>query len=283
MAQITLNSTGVASSGALALQSNGTTTALTIDASQNVGIGTVSPGFKLDVSGGNARMTSGASTADLLMVDTGTTSGNVRLRSESNAMKFITGNGISATIDSSGNLLVGATSAIVYGAFEKFTISNPSGNAAVLSAGGNTYPTLYIAHNYGSGTQTYLYFVYNGTGTGSITSTGSTTNYGSLSDYRLKENIQPLIGALSKVMQLNPVSYTWKASGESDDGFIAHELQEVCPSAVTGEKDAVDENGNPKYQGIDTSFLVATLTAAIKEQQTLITNLTDRITALEAK
>jgi hypothetical protein len=71
--------------------------------------------------------------------------------------------------------------------------------------------------------------------------------------------------------------------GSAGEGFIAHELQEVVENCVTGEKDAVNEDGSPKYQGIDTSFLVATLTAAIQEQQALITTLTDRITALENK
>jgi hypothetical protein len=61
------------------------------------------------------------------------------------------------------------------------------------------------------------------------------------------------------------------------------ELAEVAPDAVTGEKDAVNEDGSIKPQGIDTSFLVATLTAAIQEQQALITALTARITALENK
>jgi L-threonylcarbamoyladenylate synthase len=64
-------------------------------------------------------------------------------------------------------------------------------------------------------------------------------------------------------------------------GFIAHELAEVVPQAVTGEKDAVDAEGKPVYQGIDTSFLVATLTAAIQEQQAIITALTARVEALE--
>jgi hypothetical protein len=77
--------------------------------STGLGIGTSSPAQKLDVSGGNARISSGSSTADLLMVDTGTTSGNVRLRSESNAMKLITGGGVSATLDSAGNLGIGVT------------------------------------------------------------------------------------------------------------------------------------------------------------------------------
>jgi hypothetical protein len=90
-----------------------------------------------------------------------------------------------------------------------------------------------------------------------------------------------MTGALAKVAALKPVTYTWKVDGSAGEGFIAHELQEVIPGAVTGEKDAVDAEGNPQYQGIDTSFLVATLTAAIQEQQAIIESLTARIEALE--
>ena len=74
-----------------------------------------------------------------------------------------------------------------------------------------------------------------------------------------------MTGALAKVSALKPVTYSWKVDGSAGEGFIAHELQAVVPDCVTGEKDAVDEEGNPVYQGIDTSFLVATLTAAIQE------------------
>ena len=92
-----------------------------------------------------------------------------------------------------------------------------------------------------------------------------------------------MVGALATVAQLKPVTYNWKIDGSDGQGFIAHELQAVVPDCVSGEKDAVDAEGKPQYQGIDTSFLVATLTAAIQEQQTLIEALTARLTALEAK
>jgi hypothetical protein len=92
-----------------------------------------------------------------------------------------------------------------------------------------------------------------------------------------------MTGALAKVALLKPVNYKWKFDGSEGEGFIAHELAEVCPNAVTGEKDAVNAEGNPIHQGIDTSFLVATLTAAIQEQQALITALTARIEALETQ
>ena len=98
-----------------------------------------------------------------------------------------------------------------------------------------------------------------------------------------------MTGALDKVLTLKPVTYKWKIDGSNGEGFIAHELAEVVPDCVTGEKDAVetidefDSEGKvigikevPKYQGVDTSFLVATLTAAIQE-------LNAKVIALEAK
>jgi hypothetical protein len=92
-----------------------------------------------------------------------------------------------------------------------------------------------------------------------------------------------MTGALDKVALLKPCTYTWKADGLAGQGFIAHELAEVCPDAVSGEKDAVNADGSIKPQGIDTSFLVATLTAAIQEQQAIITDLKARVEALENK
>jgi hypothetical protein len=108
-------------------------------------------------------------------------------------------------------------------------------------------------------------FYRNSTTAGYITTSGNTVSYATSSDYRLKENIAPMTGALATVSALKPVTYKWKVDGSSGQGFIAHELQAVVPECVTGEKDAVDEEGKPIYQGIDTSFLVATLTAAIQE------------------
>jgi len=118
-----------------------------------------------------------------------------------------------------------------------------------------------------------------GTQVGSIAINASTTSYNTSSDYRLKNTISPMTGALAKVALLKPSAYKWNVDGSDGEGFIAHELAEVCPSAVTGAKDAVDADGNPKYQGIDVSFLVATLTAAIQEQQAIIESLKARLDA----
>ena len=133
------------------------------------------------------------------------------------------------------------------------------------------------------------------TAVGNISCSTSATFYNTSSDYRLKENIQPMQNALAVVQQLNPVTYTWKADGSDGQGFIAHELQSVVPDCVTGEKDAVrtvdvfDEDGEkigtkeePVYQGIDASFLVATLTKAIQELNAKIEGQQAEIDALKA-
>jgi hypothetical protein len=117
--------------------------------------------------------------------------------------------------------------------------------------------------------------------TGAITSSGATTSYTSASDYRLKDNFAPITGALNIISSLNPVTYTWKSDGSPGHGFIAHELQEVVPDAVVGEKDAVDSDGNIKPQGIDKSYLISYLTAAIQELSAKNAALEARLAALE--
>jgi hypothetical protein len=113
----------------------------------------------------------------------------------------------------------------------------------------------------------------NGT-VGSITTSGSATAYNTSSDYRLKEDWQPMSGATERLKQLKPVNFAWKVDGSRVDGFLAHEAAEVVPECVSGEKDAVDDEGNPIYQGIDQSKLVPLLVATIQELEA-------RIAALE--
>jgi hypothetical protein len=171
-------------------------------------------------------------------------------------------------IDSLGNLLVGQTDT---------GLQNSNGWDF------NRNAQAYANHASGTGSGTaYWIFGLNTVPIGSISQSGTTAvAYNTSSDYRLKHDIQPMTGALAKVQQLKPVTYKWNADDSESQGFIAHELQEVVPECVTGEKDAVDAEGKPQYQGIDTSFLVATLTAAIQEQQAIITALTARVEALE--
>lgn len=101
------------------------------------------------------------------------------------------------------------------------------------------------------------------------------------SDYRLKDNIDTITNGLEVVNQLRPVSYTWKHDSSQGHGFIAHELQQVLPASVSGEKNQTHSDGRIKPQGIDYSTIIPVLTAAIQEQQTLINNLTARVAAFE--
>jgi hypothetical protein len=162
---------------------------------------------------------------------------------------------------------VGTTSSNVYGS-EKLSV-NSTGVGISSKVNNASNPTLVLYSNPTSGDNSFAEFFTETSATlrGSITynRAGGLIAYNTSSDYRLKENIVDLPNALAKVAQLKPRQFDWKDSGNTTTGFIAHELAEVCPHAVTGEKDAVDAEGKPIYQGIDTSFLVATLTAAIQE------------------
>ena len=117
---------------------------------------------------------------------------------------------------------------------------------------------------------------------GNIVVGASSTTYNTSSDYRLKENVVPLTGAAERLSQLQVHRFNFITEPEKTvDGFIAHEAQAVVPECVTGEKDAVDDDGNPVYQGIDQSKLVPLLTAALQEALAEIESLKARVTALE--
>ena len=110
---------------------------------------------------------------------------------------------------------------------------------------------------------------------GSIATSGSATAFNTSSDYRLKENVNYSFDATTELKKLKPAKFNFKTdSGTIVEGFLAHEVSDVVPIAVTGEKDAVDDDGNPVYQGIDQSKLVPLMVKTIQELET-------RIAALE--
>jgi hypothetical protein len=230
-----------------------------IDTSGNVGIGTSSPSELLSL-----RRDSGTWELLSLQNSSGTNSALARFIGGSGGTVDVGAIGDSAStfvvrtnanermrIDSSGNLLVGTTTQL---GFAKFTLRHVFGDNNGMAI--ETTTTAFSPQ--------IMFYNPNGE-VGFISTNGTATAYSTSSDYRLKENVAPMAGALDTVAQLKPVTYTWKADGSDGQGFIAHELQAVVPDAVTGEKDAVDKDGKPVYQGIDTSFLVATLTKAIQE------------------
>ena len=328
--------------GAMVFQTNGTTEAMRITSGGNVGIGTTSPIAKLDVRGSGAYFYDNSTTDFQLTVGSsistiGTTTAT--------PLAFKTNVTERMRIDSSGNLLVGATSAVNN---SKFLVAGVSSSTSPViqassSAGGYLYfynnaqtnNSFQIGQGWATGTDNigillnnansdlvfgtngtermrilgdgsillgtttqggatgisfsnasdsaaygksmYMNSPYNGTrnaitfaynsagGVGQIVTGTNSVSYQSGSDYRLKENIAPMTGALATVALLKPVTFKWKSDSSDGQGFIAHELQAVVPDCVTGEKDAVDADNKPVYQGVDTSFLVATLTAAIQE------------------
>jgi hypothetical protein len=256
-------------SGSLALQTNNGTTAVTIDTSQNVGIGTSSPSAPLDIqsnSGGTAIRVRGRASANagaIRYFANDNTTQRARIESNDTSLEinsiaslpitFNTADTERMRITSNGNLLINRTTVLSDGQY-------------CADFNGNTQRGIVLNNSSGTVFANLISFASSGSVIASISQpTSSTVAYNTSSDYRLKENIAPMTGALNKVAQLKPVTYNWKIDGSAGQGFIAHELQAVVPDCVTGEKDAVDKDGNPEYQGVDTSFLVATLTAAIQE------------------
>jgi hypothetical protein len=250
---------------ALTIQS-AASTAVTIDTSQNVGIGTASPNGRLDVTSSVAvaSITSSSTTAGNQPTLRFQHSGNntYQIKGGSN-LQFLSDDGTNERmrIDTSGNFLINTTSTTLYSATSgygvcyrvnaSFDVLSTSDNAIILNRTGTD----------GSIEE----FRKSGTIVGSISVTGSATAYNTSSDYRLKENVQPMSNGLATVSALKPVRYDWVSDKSAGEGFIAHELQAVIPQAVTGEKDAVDEEGNIKPQGVDYSKIVVHLVAAIQE------------------
>lgn len=244
------------------------------DASGNVGIGTSTPAYKLHSSGNIGSGQTGTNgfyglkrTSDGAEIGSFNTDGTNVVINTGAALAFQTSGTERARITSGGEFLVGVS----------------SGNGVQGSVGGLGYQSR-------SGrTGSFTGNVFNINWTGSAQLWIDTTNVGTItltSDYRIKRNIetqdQP---ALDRVLQLRPVTYQmadygniFKASDDVREGFIAHELAAVIPSAVSGEKDAPDQ-----LQSLKIDALCSVLVKAIQEQQTHITALEARLTALEAK
>jgi len=154
-----------------------------------------------------------------------------------------------------------------------------------VSIGGGSNSESFIEIVRGSGTSEYTHMYFgNGNGTvGTIKTSGTSTSYNTSSDYRLKENAEPMTGSIDRLKELKPSRFNFINDPDTAvDGFLAHEAQIVVPESVTGTHNEVDDNGQPIYQGIDQSKLVPLLTAALQEAVTKIEDLETRIQALES-
>ena len=262
----------------------------------NVGIGTTSPSQLLEISGSSdpririnnssTALSAGTSiggieyqTNDASGEGTGVgasieaiAEGSFGYRQQGVLLAFKTRNGgESATntermrITQQGNLLKNTT----YDGFNAAQV--------IYATGTNPQATNLTLWSLGGSGIKFVQFVNSsGVQCGSITQNGtSAVTYGSGSDYRLKENVKPLENGLSKVQKLNPVQFDWKESGETNEGFIAHEVQEICKEAVSGQKDGEE------MQGVDYGRITPLLVKAIQEQQEQIEALQSEINTLK--
>ena len=169
-------------------------------------------------------------------------------------------------INSAGAVLVNSASRSNLGVMEVLTTIGVD-NAMIIKT----------AESGASGTATAIKFRYNGSTTGGITFGGSNTAYSTTSDYRLKENVDYSFDATTRLKQLKPCRFNFKSDADTTvDGFLAHEVSSVVPEAISGDKDATDDDGNIVPQGIDQSKLIPLLVKTIQELEA-------RITALEGE
>jgi len=271
--------TGLFSPGAdtLALVTAGTNRLHTTSAG-NIGIGTTTPSFgaidhgvhiygssaqegiRLETTNGSAGILelyaeSGGSTFD--------TRGSSYIRVNSSATEF-------ARIDSSGRLLFGTTNTQIQ------TFSSASGvniNADGTIGASSAGTTLIINRTTSDGT--VAGFNRAGNSVGSISVTTVLTTYNTSSDYRLKTVAGAVTGQGARIDALKPIDYFWTEGNQQARGFLAHEFQTVYANSVTGEKDAVDVDGNPVYQAMQasTSEVIADLVAEIQSLRTRVATL----------
>ena len=257
------------------IDDNSDATAITIDSSENVGVGTTSPTRLLTVenSSGNSNLCVKSANTGVSQVMFGDSDsdviGNIAYNHTSNYMYSEVNGSERMRIESDGDFLFMASSDV-------------TSSVAGISFTNTTHPAINVSGGSDTNSRHRMTFI-NGNGTvGTIATSGTSTSYNTSSDHRLKENVTADWDATTRLKQLNPVRFNFIADADTTvDGFLAHEVSSVIPEAISGEKDAVDENGNPVYQGIDQSKLVPVLTKALQEAITKIEQLETRIQTLE--
>jgi hypothetical protein len=293
-----ISSLSSASATALTLQSAGTT-AITVNTSQNVGIGTTSPNARLNVSDS----ADGAQSGTIRLGDNGTYYGENLFRYNSSEyrigvypsgnMTFYATGSENMRLTSSGNLLVGTTS---QSSSEKFGVVQSGGSSAGAyfnaSNGGYGNDVTVMRCARGSATTEYNFInciqvssvVFRVQANGNVQNTNN--SYGSLSDVKLKENIVDATPKLDSLMQVKVRNYNLKSDPTHKQlGVIAQELEQVFPAMVEESPDR-DEEGNDlgtTTKSVKYSVFVPMLIKAMQEQQATITALTARVVALEAK
>ena len=233
----------------------------------NVGIGTTSPDYKLDVVGSikasvQGRFASGSAATPSYSFDADSDSG--MFRATTNALGFSTAGTERMRITSGGVIQN-----------DPLTTTQSSAVRISNNAGGGNYTYGMIIEDDSTNTGFILFSAQNGDSVGSITRNGAlNTSFNTVSDYRLKEDLQDFNG-LDKVSKIPVYDFKWKTDESRSYGVMAHELQEVLPDAVSGEKDAEE------MQGVDYSKIVPLLVKSIQELKADNDSLKARIETLE--
>ncbi len=256
------------------------TQAMTLTAAGNLGLGTTSPvaisNYVVQtINGTNGSFTEyQQSGSNSFRVGSDSSAGGFISTPAANPIRIITNDVERARIDSSGNLLVGVTGSIANGSNTASGIQIAKTFMWVANEDASYFQRL------GSdGTVQRFYRGANFIGSISVTTTG--TVYNTTSDYRLKNVTGTLTGYKERLMSLQPKQGTWKSNGSEFRGFLAHEFAQPYSSSVIGEKDALDESGDPIYQGMQASSseVMADLVALVQEQQAIIESLKARLDA----
>jgi hypothetical protein len=267
---------------------------MTLTQAGNVGIGTTSPLSKLNVE-------VASNTDGIFLSRSGTNKQSILILADTSNGASISGgtnpDGTATATDGFGRLIlqngpdegfIFQTSAVAAGSAQNWQtrmrirnngnvfINHPTdvGEGKLRVSQDGALWNVEVRHTFS--TQYFMLFRYNSTGIGSIVGNGSSVAFNTTSDYRLKEDLKEIKG-LEKLSALKVYDFKFKNSENRMDGVLAHELAEVLPYAVTGEKDAVDVDGNIKPQGVDYSKIVPILIKAIQELKTEIDSLKNQI------
>ena len=247
-----------------------------IDSSGNVGVGTSSPGsaYRLAVSGNNTGMsiqdTGSVGTWLDFKTGSGTVQGNIYFNFTNGYMTFGTAAAGSSQVERARITADGRIGIKTSVPTSLLTISTPGDTENITKLTINGYGDsrgigCIMQPNNDTNCVPFLFTNAAGTVVGSISTNASGTSFTTSSDYRLKHDVQPLTTGLATIAALKPSTYKWNADDSHGEGFIAHELAEHIPHAVTGEKDAVNADGSIKPQAVDYSKIVVHLVAAIQE------------------
>jgi hypothetical protein len=265
-----------------------TNDAVNIDASGNLLVGTTSPLYStagrglLEVNGSSSALCALKinNTAGGYLFHTGTDL--LLVNAVSGALRFDTNNTERARITSDGDLLVGTTTAGAGAGFgTKTAVDAGSGDGGLYKTSNSTGAFALRVWNSGTtGDNLIVGFAtetaYTGRGSISYNRTAGLVAYNTTSDYRAKDIIGPVQDSGATIDALKVYEGQMKGATQSRPMLVAHEAQEHAPYAVTGEKDAVNEDGTPKYQQMDVSALVPLLLAEIQ-------SLRARVAQLETK